>query len=170
VLPQLDRPGVLVLVLVTAGAGAGVVMTLGADLFMAVVQPERAGEAAAIQETSFELGAGLGIAVLGTVLAATYRAGLPPMPGLVPATRPPHGSRSGRPRRSRAGSTRRPPVHCSRRREFDQGFATVTALAAVIIALTAVLAAVLARPRRPYQEPRGGARSEGPPKTFKEGR
>ncbi|WP_158888847.1 MFS transporter [Amycolatopsis anabasis] len=54
-------------VLAGAGLGAGFVMTLGADAIMAAARPERAGEASAIQETSFELGAGLGVAVLGTV-------------------------------------------------------------------------------------------------------
>lgn len=48
-------------------------MTLGADAIMSAAQPERSGEAAAIQETSFELGAGLGIALLGTLLASAYQ-------------------------------------------------------------------------------------------------
>ncbi|MFI6538679.1 MFS transporter [Nonomuraea sp. NPDC050547] len=68
------------LVLVVAGAAAGVVMTLGADLVMSAASEERAGQAAAIQETSFELGAGLGIAILGTVVSVVYRAALPGPP------------------------------------------------------------------------------------------
>jgi DHA2 family multidrug resistance protein-like MFS transporter len=63
-------------VLVLVGLGTGVVITLASDLITSGGRADQAGEAAAIQETSFELGAGLGIAVLGTVLAATYRANL----------------------------------------------------------------------------------------------
>ncbi|MCW6006438.1 MFS transporter [Micromonospora sp. CPCC 205371] len=58
------------------GLGTGVVSTLASDVIVSGARADQAGEAAAIQETSFELGAGLGIAVFGTVLAATYRANL----------------------------------------------------------------------------------------------
>ncbi|MGW3498788.1 MFS transporter [Streptomyces sp. NPDC001020] len=54
--------GELLVPLLAAGYGVGIVMTLGADSIMGAAQPERSGEAAAIQETSFELGAGLGVA------------------------------------------------------------------------------------------------------------
>ena len=57
-----------------AGFGAGLIMTLGADAIMSSASEDRSGEAAAIQETSFELGAGLGIAFLGTLLNARLRA------------------------------------------------------------------------------------------------
>lgn len=45
---------------------------------------ERAGGAAAIGETSYQLGAGIGIALLGTVMNAAYAPGLAQVPG-VPA-------------------------------------------------------------------------------------
>ncbi len=56
----------LVACLLVSGTAAGAVMTLGADAVMGAAGPERAGEAAALQETSFELGAGLCVAALGT--------------------------------------------------------------------------------------------------------
>lgn len=62
--------------LILVGLGTGVVITLASDVITSGGRADQAGEAAAIQETSFELGAGLGIAVLGTVLAAAYRADL----------------------------------------------------------------------------------------------
>jgi DHA2 family multidrug resistance protein-like MFS transporter len=68
---------VLAAVLVVAGFGAGIIMTTGADSITAAVRPERAGEAAAIQETSFELSSGMGVAVLGSVVALVYRFSLP---------------------------------------------------------------------------------------------
>ncbi|MEX5272005.1 MFS transporter [Kocuria sabuli] len=53
--------------------GAGIGMTLTNDVIMSSVAPERAGGAAAISETAYELGTALGTAVLGSVLAVTYR-------------------------------------------------------------------------------------------------
>lgn len=51
------------------------------DIAMSKAPPERAGEASAISETSFEFGGALGIAVLGSVVTAVYRsimaAGMP---------------------------------------------------------------------------------------------
>ncbi|WP_019807433.1 MFS transporter [Saccharomonospora halophila] len=74
--------GALVGLLLGTGFGAGVVTTLGADTIMSEAPPDRAGAAGAIQETSFELGSGLGIVILGTVLGAVYRTTLRPVEGL----------------------------------------------------------------------------------------
>ena len=46
--------------------------------------PEQAGAASAISETAYELGAGLGVAVLGTAVTATYAARVAVPPGLDP--------------------------------------------------------------------------------------
>ena len=59
--------------------------TLGIDAIIAAAPAERAGAAAALSETSSELGGALGIAVLGSVATAIYRgylghAGLPDVP------------------------------------------------------------------------------------------
>ncbi|MDA3626552.1 MFS transporter [Saccharopolyspora sp. WRP15-2] len=77
--------GVFVGLLSASGLGAGVVMTLGADAIMSAADPRRAGAAGAIQETSFELGSGLGIVVLGTALSVLYRNALEPVAGVGPA-------------------------------------------------------------------------------------
>lgn len=47
--------------------------TLTTDLVMSDVPPERAGAASGISETSFEFGAALGVAVLGSIVGAIYR-------------------------------------------------------------------------------------------------
>ena len=52
--------------------------TLTTDLVMSDVPPERAGAASGISETSFEFGAALGVAVLGSIMSAVYRAHLGP--------------------------------------------------------------------------------------------
>lgn len=55
------------------GAGIAPMMTLATDVVVGSAPPERSGAAAALSETASELGAALGIAVLGSVGAALYR-------------------------------------------------------------------------------------------------
>jgi MFS transporter, DHA2 family, multidrug resistance protein len=66
-------------VLVGASMYAGGVigaMTVGNELIMGAVPPERAGAAAATVETASEFGGALGMAVLGSIGVAVYRASL----------------------------------------------------------------------------------------------
>jgi DHA2 family multidrug resistance protein-like MFS transporter len=58
------------------GIGMGFIFGVTQDTMLATAPKERAGAAAAIGETAMELGGGLGIAVLGSVLAGAYRGGL----------------------------------------------------------------------------------------------
>ncbi|MFI6500794.1 MFS transporter [Nonomuraea typhae] len=58
------------------GIGIGLTFTVNNDNVLATAPKKRAGAAAAISETAFELGGALGIAVLGTVLTSTYRANM----------------------------------------------------------------------------------------------
>jgi MFS transporter, DHA2 family, multidrug resistance protein len=59
-------------------------LRLANDVILASVRPERAGAAAAISETAYELGMGLGIAMLGSIVAGVYR-GLAIPPGIADA-------------------------------------------------------------------------------------
>jgi MFS transporter, DHA2 family, multidrug resistance protein len=59
--------------LFVVGVGLGLAYTVANDLILDSVAPGRAGAAAAISETAYELGTALGIAVLGSIVAATYR-------------------------------------------------------------------------------------------------
>jgi DHA2 family multidrug resistance protein-like MFS transporter len=52
-------------------------MTLTTDAVVSAAPRERAGAASSIAETAYELGAALGIAVLGSVQLALYRWNLP---------------------------------------------------------------------------------------------
>lgn len=63
------------------GAGLGLAFTVANDLVIASVPPQRAGAAAGVSETAYELGMALGIALLGSVIAAVYR-GLDRPPGI----------------------------------------------------------------------------------------
>ncbi|SOC48999.1 MFS transporter, DHA2 family, multidrug resistance protein [Blastococcus aggregatus] len=56
--------------------GAGLAETLTNDAILTAAPPERAGQASAVSETAYELGTGLGVAVLGSVLSAVYTAHL----------------------------------------------------------------------------------------------
>lgn len=142
--------GMLLLPLLAAGYGAGIVMTLGADSIMSAAQPERSGEAAAIQETSFELGAGLGVAVLGTVLTLVYRTVLPPVPGLGPEEQATAGQSfaAAEDLMAHLPSPTADAVLNAARQAYDNGFTTVAVIAAGILAVTALMAAVLLRPRK----------------------
>jgi len=53
--------------------GAVGVMTLGNELMLGAIPPERAGAAAAMNETVTELGGALGMAVMGSIGTAVYR-------------------------------------------------------------------------------------------------
>ncbi|MGW0246530.1 MFS transporter [Nocardia goodfellowii] len=74
----------LVMGFVLVYAGISPLMVLGTDLVIGTTPPEKAGAAAAMSETSMEFGVATGIAVLGVLGTAIYRAevfGAPAMPG-----------------------------------------------------------------------------------------
>src|SRR5690606_9953799 len=52
------------------------------DVIISAVPADEAGGAAAIEETAYELGAGFGVAVLGSIIAATYSADIRPIKGI----------------------------------------------------------------------------------------
>ena len=78
VLTRLAETGIASLVIgsIMYSLGLAPVFTLGTDLIVGAAPPERAGAAAAISETSSELGGALGIAILGSIGTAIYRAGM----------------------------------------------------------------------------------------------
>jgi DHA2 family multidrug resistance protein-like MFS transporter len=53
-------------------------LAVASAVIMSGAPVSQAGSAAAIEESSYEIGAALGITVLGSLAAAVYRAGLPP--------------------------------------------------------------------------------------------
>jgi DHA2 family multidrug resistance protein-like MFS transporter len=81
VLLALLEPGAGSLALVVGGVflvalSLAPIPPITTDILVGSTPVERAGAASAISETSFELGAALGIAVLGSIVAASYRAHL----------------------------------------------------------------------------------------------
>ncbi len=68
--------------LAALGAGAGIASTAASAVILSSAPPERAGGAVAVQETAYELGGALGVAILGSVMTARYRAELDSLAGL----------------------------------------------------------------------------------------
>jgi MFS transporter, DHA2 family, multidrug resistance protein len=63
----------LVVASIVIALGVAPAVTLGTDLIIGCVPPERAGVASGISETGAELGGALGIALLGSIGVAVYR-------------------------------------------------------------------------------------------------
>ncbi|GAA3465675.1 MFS transporter [Nonomuraea roseola] len=78
------HPIMLAICFVGIGFGLQVALLAASDTIMSAAPEARAGGAAAIEETAYELGAGLGVAVLGTITAVVYAPGVPMVQG-VPA-------------------------------------------------------------------------------------
>lgn len=65
-------PVLISVILALVSLGAGLALSLSNDIIMSSVKPERAGQAAAVSETAYEIGTALGTAVLGSVLVGWY--------------------------------------------------------------------------------------------------
>jgi DHA2 family multidrug resistance protein-like MFS transporter len=149
---RLDGFMPLAVALIGAGlvaAGIVSVMTLVADYVLGVAPADRAGAVGGLIETSSELGGALGIALLGSVLAAAYQgaattllpAGLPTgVSG--PASQTIAGASAAA--QSLPAGAAHQVVHASRA-AFVTAMHTTSAVAAVILAIAAVLTLVLLR-------------------------
>jgi MFS transporter, DHA2 family, multidrug resistance protein len=141
--------GLLVTASIIFSLGEAPVFTLATDLVVGTAPPERAGAAAAISETSSELGGAVGIAVLGTIGTALYRGR---MADGIPAGVPPDAADAARDTLGgavAAGEKLPDPLGSelldAARDAFTQGLQVAALTSAVIAAATAVLAAFLLR-------------------------
>jgi len=80
-----DNPGLLLFGFVLLGFGLETTLFGAYESMLSEAPQEQSGGAAAIGETSYQLGAGIGIALLGSVMNAAYTPGLSSVPG-VPAS------------------------------------------------------------------------------------
>ncbi|HEX4811286.1 MAG TPA: MFS transporter [Nonomuraea sp.] len=76
------HPVMLAVCFVGIGFGVQVALLAASDTIMSSASESQAGGAAAIEETAYELGAGMGVAVLGTITAIAYAPGLAAVPGV----------------------------------------------------------------------------------------
>jgi DHA2 family multidrug resistance protein-like MFS transporter len=77
-----DRYLILWPPLIAMGFGLEIALVAANDAIISAVSADRAGGAAAIEETAYELGGGLGVAVLGSIVSAGYTATLTAVPGV----------------------------------------------------------------------------------------
>jgi DHA2 family multidrug resistance protein-like MFS transporter len=120
------------------------------DVIISAVPADRAGGAAAIEETAYELGGGLGVAVLGSILTAVYSSTLAPVDG-VPAS----GMAGAEESIGRAAEVSRglPPgvadgLMSAARSAFVDGLHVALMVGIALMAGSAVLAAIVLRRRR----------------------
>lgn len=140
--------------LIAAGAGYAETLTNGA--IMSAAPPHRAGAASAISETAYELGAALGVAVLGSVLTASYRAGLTEVEGVSPGAVDTARETLGGAANTAAdlGGAQGVALMEAARSAFTDGMHLTSAIAVVIVLYAAVQAWVLLRGRgNPAVEP-----------------
>ncbi|WP_326591816.1 MFS transporter [Streptomyces sp. NBC_01294] len=79
---QQDRPLLLTVGFILLGFGLQTTLFAAYESMLSEAPAETAGGAASIGETSYQLGAGIGIALLGSVMNAAYRPGLVGVPGV----------------------------------------------------------------------------------------
>ncbi len=131
------------------GLGVGLADTLANDVIIATAPPERAGAAAGISESAYELGGAIGTAVLGSIGASTYRSELEA--GL-PQAFPPELAQAARETLGNAvhiagelpGEYTKPFLDLANK-AFVHGMDNAFTIAAVIVGLTAASAAIILR-------------------------
>ncbi|WP_217562579.1 MFS transporter, partial [Streptomyces sp. GbtcB6] len=159
VLAQVGGPSDLYVAVTGAaviGLGLGPMVSLGTGLIVGAAPPERAGAASAMASTGTELGSALGVAVIGSVGFAVYRANLADtLPGGLPAS----ARKAARDTLAEAVNVahKLPAADGSRllsaaRAAFVDGLQTTAIVGAVLALLLAAAAAALLR----------GARMPGP--------
>ncbi|MET9274297.1 MFS transporter [Kribbella sp. NPDC003557] len=148
VLTQIQVDSSLVVPLLGAGllaAGLVMVMTLVTEAVVGSVAPERAGSASAVMETCAEFGGALGIAVLGSIGTAVYRADVPTdLPAGVAAP-----VREGLPAAT-AAAAQLPAqladtVLATARHAFTHSMSVVALVGAVVLLVTAVATTITLR-------------------------
>jgi len=138
------EPVTLVAAFTVALFGMGLPGGLGVGLVLGAAPPEQAGSASSLSETGQELGMAAGLAGVGSLAVAVYRA-------LVPADVPP----AARDSLAGAHALGDPGVLAAAQEAFSGAVAVVAGVAAVLLVGVAVLAVATLRhvPLTPEAEP-----------------
>jgi DHA2 family multidrug resistance protein-like MFS transporter len=146
--------------------GLAPVVALGTDMIVGAAPPEAAGAAAAISETSSELGGSLGIAILGSVGTAIYRHAMAgaavdgvPLQAMMAARDTLGGATAVAARLPSQASEH---LLATARAAFGQALQVTVTACAIISALAAVLAVVALR----HVRVPSAAPEVGPPELF----
>ncbi|ATW47619.1 MFS transporter [Streptomyces peucetius] len=132
--------------LLVVGAGAGFSFTITADVILSSVPKEQAGAASAVSETAYELGAALGIALLGSIVTGVYRDFSAPDGTPAGVASAAHESLGG----AVEASAALPPAHAdalvaAAQEAFVDGLRLAAGAGAVVLLVTAVAAWFLLR-------------------------
>ena len=128
---------------VGAGVGYGTLFTFVSAVALDAAPPERAGQASAMSEMSFELGTALGLAVLGSVATAVF-------------TRHDGMSRTLGDTLARVDELTGPAAPAladSARSAWVDAVTTTIGVSSVLLVATAIAAFIVMRDRRPAPEP-----------------
>ncbi|MCZ8379980.1 MFS transporter [Mycobacterium sp. CPCC 205372] len=127
--------------LAVTGFGVGLALTVTTDAVVSAVPAERAGAAAAVSETGYELGAALGIALLGSLHTALYRGHLTLPTGLADdlAERARESIASAMTAASDASASLREPIVTASREAFVTAMQMTSAVTAALLVAAAVV-------------------------------
>ncbi|CAM5506359.1 MULTISPECIES: MFS transporter [Streptomyces] len=136
-------------ILLVVGVGAGLAFTVTADVILSTVPKEQAGAASAVSETAYELGAALGIALLGSIVTGVYRGFATPAGTPGPVADAAHESLGGAVEAAselpaRTGAE----LVAAAQRAFVDGLHTASSVGALVLVATAVAAWFLLRGQR----------------------
>lgn len=131
---------------VLVGLGLEIALVAANDVILSSASKDQAGQASAIEETAYELGGGLGVAVLGSILAVVYTQSVKLPPGA-----PPEASESLAEAHLAAADLPRAAGDAlleSARLAFVDGLHTVIVVSAVITVVAGVIAWIRLEPGR----------------------
>jgi DHA2 family multidrug resistance protein-like MFS transporter len=137
------------------GFALEVALVAANDVIISSVPADEAGQAAAIEETAYELGGGFGVAVLGSILAIVYTDRIGSLDGISGA-----GIANAQESLARAleiagrmSSQVAEPLIETAKLAFMSGYHTAIAASIGLVGVSALIAAVLLRPRPLHADP-----------------
>ncbi len=151
---QEDRPALLIGGFVLLGFGLETTLFGCYESMLSEAPASTAGGAAAIGETAYQLGAGMGIAVLGTVMNAAYAPGVRDVPGVSDAAGAGAGHSLGEAYgiAARLGGPAGEALRSAAREAFVHGMHVTLAVSAVLLLLGALAALRLPRTMEPGRD------------------
>ncbi|MFD5413053.1 MFS transporter [Streptomyces nojiriensis] len=144
---QQDRPLLLNIGFILLGFGLQTTLFAAYESMLSEAPVATAGGAASIGETSYQLGAGMGIALLGSVMNAAYRPGLMDVPGVSAADSASAANSLGEAYQIAAhlGGPAGASLHAAARQSFVHGLHVTLLVSAVLLVAGAVMALKLPR-------------------------
>src|SRR6478752_3739228 len=146
-----NGPSLLLAALLVLCLGVGAAETISNDLILGAAPADKAGAAAAISETGYEVGSLLGTAILGSILTASYQGNLRLPAGVSELAPAAATSQAGETLAGAVDLARMLPaplaeaVTAAARTAFDSGVHVTASIALVLMSGACVLAAVVLR-------------------------